>query len=151
MSGLLVLDTSALLRRYVADPQRPLVVEAMDRAEFWAASAVARTELQLGLSNAATSQRSRDLLWSAVRDDWDAIWEVPVDRRCLARATEIGAAFGLPLIDAIHFAAADRLPRPLRWWCHLFWRSRDSRHRSLRVLHTNEGVAPRQRVPSPSP
>ncbi len=112
---LLVLDTSALLRRYIADGGRPLVVEAMNAADAWAASALARTELQLGLFAAAVGPRAHEALWTAVRDDWEAIWEVPVDRRCLVRATEIGARFGLPLVDAIHLAAADRLPRPVRF------------------------------------
>ncbi|MEZ5227246.1 MAG: PIN domain-containing protein [Acidimicrobiales bacterium] len=113
--SVLVLDTSALLRRYIADAHRPLVVDAMNEAEAWAASAVARTELQLGLFAAAVSPRSRDELWAAVRNDWEAMWEIPLDRRCLARATEIGARYGLSLVDALHLAAADRLPRPVRY------------------------------------
>ncbi len=114
-SPILVLDTSALLRRYIADPARPLVIDAMNNAEAWAASAVARTELQLGLFGAAVSPQSRDELWAAVRNDWEALWEIPLDRRCLARATEIGARYGLSLVDALHLAAADRLPRPVRF------------------------------------
>ncbi len=111
----LVLDTSALLRRYIAGSGRALVVDAMAGADAWAASALARTELQLGLFAAAVGPRAHDALWTAVRDDWEAVWEVPVDQRCLVRATEIGARFGLPLVDAIHLAAADRLPRPVRF------------------------------------
>lgn len=112
---ILVLDTSALLRRYIADAGRPMVIEAMAAADAWAASGLARTELQLGLFAAAVSARARDELWSAVRNDWEAMWSVPVDQRCLARATEIGARYGLSLVDAIHLAAADRLPRPVRY------------------------------------
>jgi predicted nucleic acid-binding protein len=37
---------------------------------------------------------------------------VPVDDRCLAHAVELGATFGLRTVDAVHLAAADRLPRP---------------------------------------
>ncbi len=112
---LLVLDTSALLRRYIADRHRPLVVEAMSQASDWGASALARTELQLALVQAASTPTDRDDLWSTVRSDWEALWEIPVDGRCLARATEIGATFGLAVVDAIHLAAADRLPRPVRY------------------------------------
>ena len=112
---MLVLDTSALVRRYVADRHRPLVVDAMDAAEEWACSALARTELQSALMQAANSPDTRDALWSAVRDDWDAFWEIPVDGRCLARATDIATTFGVGTIDAIHLAAADRLPRPAKF------------------------------------
>lgn len=115
MTERLFLDSSALLRRYVADRHRPMVIEAMTQAADWAVSALARTELQLALVQASISARDRDRFWSSVRDDWDAFWQVPVDARCLARATEIGAQFGLNLVDATHLAAADRLPRPLRY------------------------------------
>ena len=110
---LLVLDTSALLRRYLADRERPLVLDAMAKATEWAASSLARTEVQIALHHAAPSARVQRELWASVRDDWEAIWEIPVDGRCLARAAEIGARYGLAVADAIHLAAADRLPRPL--------------------------------------
>jgi predicted nucleic acid-binding protein len=111
--GVLALDTSALLRRYVADRQRPMVTEAMDRAAAWAASALARSEVMLALHQTATSPASQQAAWAVVRDDWEAIWEVPIDGRCLARATEIGARYGITLVTAIHLAAADRLPSPV--------------------------------------
>lgn len=110
-----VLDTSALLRRYLGDRDRRLVLDAMADADDWAASSLARTELQIALHHASPSARVQRELWSAVRDDWEAIWEIPVDGRCLARAVEIGARFGLAVADAIHLAGADRLPRPARF------------------------------------
>ena len=39
----------------------------------------------------------------------------PLDDRCLARAVEIGATYGVRIVDAIHLAAADRLPGPVRY------------------------------------
>ncbi len=111
----LFLDTSALLRRYVADGERPLVIEAMTSDQTWVASSLARTELQLALHAAAGSPKGQRELWAAVRDDWEAFWEIPVDARCLARATEIGARYGLALVDALHLAAAARLPGSIRF------------------------------------
>ncbi len=66
----------------------------------------------MALHHAAPSARVQRELWSLVRDDWEAIWEIPVDGRCLARAAEIGSQYGLTVADAIHIAGADRLPRP---------------------------------------
>lgn len=109
----LVLDTSALLRRYVADRRRPLVMAAMADADQWVASALARSEVTLALHQTATDPQSQQLAWAAVRDDWEALWVVPVDGQCLARATEIGARYGITLTAAIHLAAADRLPPPI--------------------------------------
>lgn len=110
---LLATDTSALLRRYVADRYRPLVVEAMAAAGEWAASALARSEVMLALHQAAPDGGSQRAAWAAVRDDWEALWEVPVDGRCLALATEIGARYGITIPVAIHLAAASRLPAPV--------------------------------------
>jgi len=109
----LALDTSALLRRYVADRQRPLVIETMRAAEHWVASALARSEVMLALHQAAADPLGQRSAWAAVRDDWEAMWELPVDGRCLASATEIGARYGITLTTAIHLAAATRLPSPV--------------------------------------
>ena len=107
------LDSSALVRRYLADRQRPLVVSTMAAADVWVTSALARSEVMVTIHRAAVDRPAVDAAWAAVRDDWDALWEVPVDGRCLARATEIGARFGITIATATHLAAADRLPSPV--------------------------------------
>lgn len=111
----LALDTSALLRRYVPAPGDDLLVEALAADADWCASAMALTETLLvlhRLSLEPTEQRER---WERARDDFQGLWVVPVDARCLARAAEIGAAYGTRTTDAVHLAAADRLPRPVRY------------------------------------
>ena len=109
----LVLDSSALIRRYIADKHRPLVLDAMDNHDEWVVSALARSEIELAIRHGAPGPRVLASLWSVVRDDWEAFWQIPVDARCLRRATEIGAEYGLAMIDALTLAAADRLPRPV--------------------------------------
>jgi predicted nucleic acid-binding protein len=111
----LFVDTSALVRRYVHAPGRELVVTTMAEEAAWCASALARTEVLLALRQLAGHRHQQDELWRAARDDWDRFWVVPVDDRTLAAAVEVGAAFGLRTVDAVHLAAADRLPRPLRY------------------------------------
>jgi uncharacterized protein len=112
----LFVDASALIRRYLADRHRPLVLAAMDDPDNeWCASALTRTEVLLALHQAAAGPRNQAELWRAVRDDWEAFWEIPVDGRCLARAAELGAVYGLGTADAVQVAAADRLPRPARF------------------------------------
>jgi predicted nucleic acid-binding protein len=111
----LYVDTSALARRYLHDRHRSLVLDAMAGDGAWCASALVRTETQLALHRAAVSARQQDDLWRALRDEWEAFWVVPLDDRCLARAVEIGATYGVRLVDSIHLAAADRLPRPIRY------------------------------------
>lgn len=111
----LFVDASALVRRYARDRHHRLVVDTMAADPDWCASALCRTETQIALHRLAVSPRQQSQLWRELRDDWEAFAVVPVDERCLARAAEIGAEFGLPAVDAVHLAAADRLPRPLRF------------------------------------
>lgn len=112
----LFLDTSALVQRYVAEAGRDLVLEAMaEEAGAWVASALARTEVMVCLHKLAAGPRQQARLWSAFRDDWDAFAVVPVDDRCLGRAVELGSSFSMRTVDAVHLAAADRLPRPARY------------------------------------
>jgi len=112
----LFLDTSALVQRYVAEPGRRLVVDTMSQERgAWVASALARTEVMITLHQLAAGPRQQARLWSAFRDDWDAFAVVPVDDRCLGRAIELGSSFAMRIVDAIHLAAADRIPRPARY------------------------------------
>lgn len=112
---ILVLDTSALLRRYLADRQRPLVLKAMDAAPHWAVSALARSELMLALHHGVSSAAAQAEAWAAVGQDWEAMWEIPLDSRALNQATEIGARFGVDLVRSLHLACAARLPGPVRF------------------------------------
>jgi hypothetical protein len=92
MAPLLFLDPSALLRRYLKGAGHDLVVAAMDAAEAWCGSPLCRTETQLALHLAAAHPAQQERLWAALRRDWEAFWVVPLDGRCLARATEWGSA-----------------------------------------------------------
>ena len=112
---MIAIDSSALAKRYLREPGHELVVEAMEGDPVWCASELVRTEVMLALHRVAIGPRQADQLWRALRDDWDAFHVVPIDDRCLARAVEVGAQFGLRTVDAVHLAAIDRLPRPVRF------------------------------------
>lgn len=111
----LYVDTSALVRRYLHDRHRSIVLDAMGAEDTWCASALVRTETQLALHRASVTARQQAELWRALRDEWEAFWVVPMDDRCMAQAVEIGATYGVRIVDAIHLAAADRLPGPVRY------------------------------------
>ena len=112
---ILAVDTSAMVRRYVRASGHGLVTEAMGESDVWCASALARAETLQALHHLAVTRGQHDELWSSLRADWDRFHVVPVDDRCLARAVEIGAGFRVRSVDALHLAAADRLPRPVRY------------------------------------
>jgi predicted nucleic acid-binding protein len=111
----LAIDPSALVARYVPGPDRTLVNETMAADREWCASDLARTEVLLALHRIAGAPVLTEELWAAARADLDAFVLVPVDDRCVAEATELGAAYGLRTVDAIHLAAAHRLPAPVRY------------------------------------
>lgn len=112
--GVLVLDSSALLCRYLPDARRAyvarVVTEAVADGDAVVVSALARSEVLLALHQSAGDLHRHRSLWGRVGRDWDTFWEVPMDGRCMARATEIGAKYGLSVANSVHLAAADRLP-----------------------------------------
>ena len=112
---LVAIDTSALVRRYVRTAGHGLVTEAMAEATTVCASALARAETLQALHHLAVTPGQHDHLWAALRADWDRFHVVPLDDRCLADAVDIGATYRLRTVDAIHLAAADRLPPPVRY------------------------------------
>ena len=110
---MLALDSSALLARYLGGPARPIVLDAMAADGEWCASALALSEVIALAERAASLEAERDAIRRAVRDDWERINVVPVDQMCLDRAAEIGRTQPVRTVDAVHLAAADRLPRPV--------------------------------------
>ena len=114
-----VLDTSALLALAVDGPQRKVVLDALNegraRDEVWAASAMALTEALPAIDRLTDEAILRLDLEDAIRHAWDHLHVVPVDQRCLDRAAALARTQPVRLSDAIHFAAAERLPGPIRF------------------------------------
>ena len=109
----LALDTSALLGRFLSGPHRGVVVEAMAADADWCASGLALTEALGLVDRVCDLPTDSDRLRRALRDDWERVHVVPVDQRCLDRAAELTREQPLRTVDALHLAAADRLPRPV--------------------------------------
>jgi predicted nucleic acid-binding protein len=109
----LFLDTTALLARFLEGDARTAVLAAMDADHEWCASALALSETLMLVDRLGDDPHRTDELRRAIRDDWERIHVVPVDQRCLDRAAELGRTQPVRTVDAIHLAAADRLPHPL--------------------------------------
>ena len=108
----LALDTSALLGRYLSGPHRAVVLDAMAEDSVWCASALAQAEALGMVDRVCDVPSDGDRVRQALRDDWERIHVVPLDQRCLDRAAELTREQPLRTVDALHRAAADRLPRP---------------------------------------
>jgi predicted nucleic acid-binding protein len=111
----LFLDTSALLARFVDGAERPVVLAAMEADPDWCACALALTEALMLAERVTGDGFVADELRRALRDDWERMAVVPLDDACLDRAAELGRLHPLRTVDALHLAAADRLPRPVRF------------------------------------
>jgi predicted nucleic acid-binding protein len=111
----IALDSSALVARYLGGATRTVVVDAMAADHDWCASALAFSEVLVLIERVGSFEGERNALRRAVRDDWERINVVPVDQQCLDRAAELGRLHPVRTVDAVHLAAADRLPRPLTY------------------------------------
>lgn len=109
------LDTSALVGLHLDGPGRALVLEAVDGDPDWCSSGLTLME-SLALVDRVTEEPVlRSDLEDLIRLSWDRVAVVPVDQRCLDRAGTLMCEQPLRLADAIHLAAADRLPRPVKF------------------------------------
>ncbi|MGH8923285.1 MAG: type II toxin-antitoxin system VapC family toxin [Acidimicrobiia bacterium] len=112
---MLMIDTSALLKRYIDEPGREGVLSIMDAEPLWFASLLAITEARIALCRLLDDESVLREVLRHLEDDVSSLTLVPVDDLCLERAAEIGCHTTLRTLDAIHLAAADRLPRPVKF------------------------------------
>ena len=109
----LYIDSSALVARHVDGPARRVSTDALGQSGDWCTSALALTEALALIDRLTDEDVLRRDLEDLVRLDWDRLHVVPVDQLCLDRAAALARAQPVRLADAIHLAAADRLPRPV--------------------------------------
>jgi predicted nucleic acid-binding protein len=112
---MLFLDTSALLKRYVDEDGTGTVVAAMAGDHEWIASALTGAETAVAISRLPVAEDDRARQQRRYEEDWEHFRVVPVDAECLRDAARIAAAQGIRIVDAIHLAAASRLPQPFRF------------------------------------
>ncbi len=105
----IVLDTTALLARFIEGPANAVICDAMEQDPEWCASALTLSESLMLIDRLGDDPARTDELRRALRDDWERIHVIPVDQRCLDKAAELGRTQPLRSIDALHLAAAERL------------------------------------------
>jgi hypothetical protein len=109
------LDTSALLALAVDGVQRGVVLEALDADPVWSASALALGEALPAIDRLTDETVLRADLEDTVRLAWDHVHVVPVDQRCLDAAASLARNQPVGVARAIHLAAAERMPAPIRF------------------------------------
>jgi predicted nucleic acid-binding protein len=109
------LDSSALVSAVIDGRNRQIVLDHLDSDSAWCASALALCEALALVPRLSDEDVLRDDIEDGIRRIWDRIAIVPVDQMCLDRAASIARDQPVHVADAIHLAAADRLPRPVRF------------------------------------
>ena len=111
----LFLDTTALLALHVDESVARFVADAMTADSVWVASAVALAEAVSSINQMTDDPGAQEELEDNLRRTWDYLHVVPVDQGCLDRASEITREQPIRIADALHLAAAGRLPSPVRY------------------------------------
>ena len=111
----LYIDASALVALHVDIPSRVDVQRAMESDPDWCTSALTLVESLALIDRVTEEPIFRRDLEDLVRLTWDRLAIVPTDQACLDRAARLMRDQPLRLSDALHLAAADRLPRPVRF------------------------------------
>lgn len=106
-------DTSAVIALHIDIPQRDTALAAL--VDATCVSALALTEALSVIPRLTDEPVYRADLEDALRLQWDRYAVVPVDQRCLDRAAQLMRDQPLRVADAVQLAAADRLPRPVRY------------------------------------
>ena len=106
----LYLDTSALLKRYVAEPESKDVNAVMDEATAIATALITRTEVAAALSKARRDNRiATDEARRAEQEfieDWSEFGKVPITEELAATAAHLSWTRELRAYDAVQLAAA---------------------------------------------
>ena len=110
---MIFIDSSALVKRYVQETGSDAVSRLMNDDLEWAASELARLETCVAICRQGPEGGIGSDAQRRLAQDWDRFLSVPIDTACLASAQEIGCDHCVRTLDAIHLAAALRLPGPI--------------------------------------
>ena len=111
----LFFDTTALLALHIDESFASVISEAMELDPVWCASSIALTEAMAAINQLSDDEIVREDLEDNIRRTWDYMYVVPVDQACLDRAAFLAREQPIRIADALHLAAADRLPKPTQF------------------------------------
>lgn len=110
---ILYLDTSALLKLYLAETGSQMVREAVRNATACCTHLVAHVEMQAALARTVRTGRLTEADFSTQQanfeTDWAALHVIAVDENLVRRAGAHARRYGLRGYDSVHLAAAERL------------------------------------------
>ncbi len=110
---ILYLDTSALLKRYVAEQGSVEVAALIAQATVVGTCMIARAEMSAALAKAVRMgtliSNDADMALQVFRNDWPHLARIQVTETVVSRADGLAWGLGLRGNDAVHLASA-------LWW-----------------------------------
>jgi len=104
----LYLDSSALIKRYVAEADSDVAEAALLADPEWVTGRHTFVEIMLALPR-RLGEAELGVVKAAFERDWERSFIVALDDPLCRRAAEFGVATGARSLDALHLAAADRV------------------------------------------
>ncbi len=103
----LYVDSSALVKRYVAEDDSDRVDAILLADPDWVTGGHTYVEVSLALQR-RLGVAEHDIALDAFEQDWQRTFVVALDEVVIRRAAELGMASGSRSLDALHMAAAER-------------------------------------------
>ncbi len=103
----LYVDSSALIKRYVAEDGSDLAEAVLLADTEWVTGRHTLVEVMLAIHR-RLGDDERAVATAAFDHDWERSFVVALDDAVCRRAAEFGVATGARSLDALHLAAADR-------------------------------------------
>lgn len=112
---ILYLDTSALVKLYIDEPNRDNVMHALKNAKVIASHKISFVEIHAAFARLQRenklSENDLQLCKNSFSSDWKSYLQVEISDRLLQKAADYAEAFSLRAYDSVHLAAADDLQK----------------------------------------
>lgn len=107
---ILYLDTSALVKRYLAEPGAQEVTEWVGQARLVGTSLITRAEMGAAITKAVRmgwiSPEEGQSGLQRFRSEWELLARLPISEITVQRADELACRYGLRGFDSVHLACA---------------------------------------------
>lgn len=101
----LYLDSSALVKRYIDEEGSGLVLAAMEEARVWSLCRIGYVETMRAVALTGPHEAAEEF-----KADWPSFEVIEVDADLAQHAAELTLSADLRSLDALHLAAALRMP-----------------------------------------
>jgi predicted nucleic acid-binding protein len=107
---ILYLDTSALVKRYVAELRSKEVISLIEQANAVGSTILTRVEMASALSKAVrmswVESDKAEIAWQDFISHWQSFTRLPMTSTLVERAAQLAREYGLRGYAATHFASA---------------------------------------------